>query len=114
MAKFYSKTTNSFYASDIHGDNKPSDCIEISEEFWQELVNGLSQGKVIKVDDNGNPYVAEPPPLTEEQKIDIANSYRQQAYYKEADALFFKSQRGEIDKQVWLDKVAEIKARFPK
>lgn len=114
MAKFYSKTTKGFYVSEIHGDNKPSDCVEITEELWQDLLDGLSIGKVIETDADGNPYVAEPPPLTQEQKNDIADSYRQQAYYKEADALFFKSQRGEIDKQVWLDKVAEIKARFPK
>jgi hypothetical protein len=30
-------------------------------------------------------------------------------YVTEADPLFFKYQRGEIEKQVWLDKVAEIK-----
>ena len=32
----------------------------------------------------------------------------------EADPLFFKAQRGEVEQQVWLDKVAEIKARYPK
>lgn len=39
---------------------------------------------------------------------------RMQAYRDEADPLFFKWQRGEATKQVWLDKVAEIKQRFPK
>ena len=38
---------------------------------------------------------------------------RQAAYEKESDPLFFKWQRGEIEQQVWLDKVAEIKARYP-
>lgn len=38
---------------------------------------------------------------------------RQQAYQQEADPLFFKSQRGDATHQEWLDKVAEIKARFP-
>jgi hypothetical protein len=42
-----------------------------------------------------------------------AKEFRASAYREEADPLFFKSQRGEIDKQVWLDKVAEIKARYP-
>jgi len=38
---------------------------------------------------------------------------RQSAYEKEADPLFFQVQRGDIENQVWLDKVAEIKARYP-
>lgn len=35
------------------------------------------------------------------------------AYREESDPLFFKSQRGEATNQEWLDKVAEIKARWP-
>lgn len=38
---------------------------------------------------------------------------RAQAYIKEADSLFFMSQRGEVTTQEWLDKVTEIKQRFP-
>lgn len=39
---------------------------------------------------------------------------RKEAYRYESDPLFFKAQRGEIEMQVWLDKVEEIKARYPK
>ncbi len=38
---------------------------------------------------------------------------RQSAYVQEADPLFFKWQRGEVEQQVWLDKVQEIKYRYP-
>lgn len=38
---------------------------------------------------------------------------RAEAYRTESDPLFFKSQRGEATQQEWLDKVAEIKARYP-
>jgi hypothetical protein len=38
---------------------------------------------------------------------------RAEAYRNESDPLFFKSQRGEATHQEWLDKVAEIKARYP-
>jgi hypothetical protein len=41
-----------------------------------------------------------------------AQALRQAAYKEEADPLFFKAQRGEIDLQVWLNKVNEIKKRF--
>jgi hypothetical protein len=47
-------------------------------------------------------------------KSEQATSERRTAYEQEADPLFFKAQRGEIEQQVWLDKIAEIKARFPK
>jgi hypothetical protein len=42
-----------------------------------------------------------------------AKSNRRAAYQAEADPLFFKSQRGEVTQQEWLDKVAEIEARYP-
>jgi hypothetical protein len=42
-----------------------------------------------------------------------ANAARAAAYRNEADPLFFKVQRGEANEQEWLDKVAEIRARYP-
>lgn len=38
---------------------------------------------------------------------------RAAAYVAEADPLFFKAQRGDATQQEWLDKIAEIKARYP-
>jgi hypothetical protein len=49
-----------------------------------------------------------------ELKNKAAEAARQAAYVAEADPLFFKAQRGEIEQQVWLNKIAEIKARHPK
>jgi hypothetical protein len=49
-----------------------------------------------------------------EIKNQAAEAARKAAYAAEADPLFFKAQRGEVEQQVWLDKVNEIKARFPK
>jgi hypothetical protein len=43
-----------------------------------------------------------------------AEANRKAAYVTEADPLFFKAQRGEASQQEWLDKIEEIKARFPK
>ena len=50
----------------------------------------------------------EPYKLTAEE-IEAA---RLAAYQREADPLFFRWQRGEAEKQDWLDKIAEIKLRF--
>lgn len=48
------------------------------------------------------------------RKAEEAQENRRNAYTLEADPLFFKAQRGEATLQDWQDKVAEIKARFPK
>ena len=42
---------------------------------------------------------------------DFIDFRRQQDYINESDPLFFKYQRGEIEKSVWEAKVAEIKTR---
>lgn len=47
-------------------------------------------------------------------KIENAEKQRAEAYRNESDPIFFKWQRGEATEQEWLDKVAEIKQRFPK
>lgn len=44
----------------------------------------------------------------------IAGYNRAAAYKEESDPLFFKWQRGEATEQEWLDKVNEIKLRYPK
>jgi len=43
--------------------------------------------------------------------VDCTKGRRQQDYINESDPLFFKYQRGEIEKSVWEAKVAEIKSR---
>ena len=52
--------------------------------------------------------------LTALEPARIATENRRNAYIAEADALFFKAQRGEATMEEWQAKVAEIKARFPK
>ncbi len=52
--------------------------------------------------------------ITKEEYNKHIDRLRQSAYSQEADPLFFKYQRGEIEKQEWLDKIAEIKNRYPK
>lgn len=38
---------------------------------------------------------------------------RRMAYRAESDGLFFKAQRGEVTNQEWLDKITEIRSRYP-
>ena len=66
---FYSKSTFGFYTPEIHGDNIPSDAVEITTEEHQALLEGQSQGKVIVADESGRPILQDPPPPTAEQII---------------------------------------------
>ncbi len=54
--------------------------------------------------------VSRPP----EEVAKFIDEAREAAYRAESDPIYFKSQRGEATKQDWLDKIAEIKARYPK
>jgi hypothetical protein len=49
----------------------------------------------------------------EAQQMAQREAQRAAAYRDESDPIFFMSQRGEATQQEWLDKVAEIKARYP-
>lgn len=64
---FYSAKTGGFYIRDIHGDNIPSDAVEITEAEHAALLEGQSQGKRIVADENGYPILQDPPPPTAEQ-----------------------------------------------
>ena len=44
----------------------------------------------------------------------VVDELRRLAYIKESDPLFFKYQRGECTKTDWLNKIEEIKRRYPK
>lgn len=57
--------------------------------------------------------IAEIAKLQAELPNKIAKENRAAAYKLEADPLFFKAQRNEATQQEWLDKVEEIKQRFP-
>lgn len=48
-----------------------------------------------------------------DQQIENLKAARGHAYTEEADPLFFKAQRGEIETTEWQAKVDEIRARYP-
>jgi len=51
--------------------------------------------------------------LPVDQQVENLKAARAQAYTQEADPLFFKWQRGEVNKSEWSDKVQDIRDRFP-
>ncbi|MDW7796076.1 tail fiber assembly protein [Morganella morganii] len=75
--KYYSNETNGFYDSEINGDDIPQDVVEITDETWMELLSGQEEGKVISADENGYPVLIDPPPLSHERHVAMAESQKQ-------------------------------------
>jgi hypothetical protein len=57
MTYFYSGSKKGFFHPDIHGDNIPSDAVAITDEQYQALLHGNSNGQSIEPDANGNPIL---------------------------------------------------------
>jgi hypothetical protein len=66
----YSPSTRGFYDSVIHGENVPDDSIDLSDDEYQELIDGQSHGKVITVDANSRLVLQDPPAPTSLQLAD--------------------------------------------
>lgn len=81
---FASKTTRGFYDAAIHGDNMPADVVEVTVEEHAELLEGQTQGKVINWDNDGYPFLANPPAPTSEQIQKQINS-QARAYLASTD-----------------------------
>ena len=73
---FYSKSTGGFYTREIHGDNIPTDAVEITEAKHAAMLESQSQGKRIVADEKGYPVLQDPPQPTTEQLADTARAER--------------------------------------
>lgn len=78
-----------------YNHNFPEYDMETGEEIKSDIAEGWSR------------------PITLEEKNEAVRKIRGLYLQSEADPLFFKYQRGEITEQEWLDKVQEIRDRFP-
>jgi hypothetical protein len=81
---------------------------------WTITEDGLVWHDTNQTQPTETEIAAEVARLTALEPARIATENRRNAYIAEADALFFKAQRGEATMEEWQAKVAEIKARYPK
>lgn len=88
--------------------------VEVSPDFINEPIFTESNQNRFKVVDGVVVKKTEEELKSEpEYNVWIA-SKRADAYKNESDPMFFKYQRGELTEIEWLDKVQEIKNRYPK
>lgn len=76
MTIYYSGNPRGFYDDRLHGENIPEGAKEITSEQHQALLDGQSQGKIIREDADGYPVLIEPPPLTPEEVAAIERNWR--------------------------------------
>jgi hypothetical protein len=57
MTIYFSAQTVGFYIDEIHGENIPSDAVEITKEEYIALLNGQSSGNSIIAGENGAPIL---------------------------------------------------------
>ncbi|UYM14252.1 DUF4376 domain-containing protein [Endozoicomonas euniceicola] len=67
MDFYYSKERGGFYISGIHRDI-PADVVKITKLEHQTLLIGLSEGKIIDINENGKPFLAYPSVSEEQQQ----------------------------------------------
>lgn len=115
--KYYSPKTKGFYDKTIHRV-LPIDCIEISEETYQYLLDGQSKGMSIIYDTTNGLYV---------KHVETPLSYvesRLQEYVKVGDALdsiykYFNYRRMQGDNLTqelddWVNSCTQVKRNNPK
>jgi len=102
---FYSASTGGFYTPDIN-PVMPVDAVEITEEYYQSLLAGQSEGKVIAAGAQGKPVLNDP--------VIIPSTYselRARAYppiVDQLDTIF----HGGLD--AWKAEIQYIKNKYPK
>lgn len=91
---------------------------QIDRPIYDAITQNITEGNPIKLNDewvqNWIVFEATSEEIAERQLAQEQEKEQKRLndYRNESDPLFFKYQRGEVDKQVWLDKVQEIKDRY--
>lgn len=81
MTIYFSAAENGFYDDVLKNDYMaagtwPTDAAAISERWYQYLLNGQSLGRIVTVNEYGQPVLADPPPPTKEQLISEAKAHK--------------------------------------
>ena len=104
---YYSKSSNAFYIREIHGNNIPSDTVEVTDEEHQRIfTEHYATGKQITSDSNGRPILVDAPPLP-------YTNLRAAAYPSIGDQLDALYHAGVFPADM-AAKIKEVKDKYPK
>ncbi len=74
MSYLYSATTNGFYDNNFEDEDSnpykgklPSDCVEITDDTYKQLIEAQSNGQMIEPDENGYPVAVDQPEKTDQE-----------------------------------------------
>ena len=81
MAIYYDSVTSGFYNDDMRSDYEsagtwPANAIEISERWYQYLLNGQAKGQKIVINSHGQPVLADQSVPTKEELISVAENIK--------------------------------------
>lgn len=119
---YYSRSTGSFYTTEIHGNSMPDDVVEITVDGWQALQHAESEDKRIEADADGRPVAVVPPPhvpTTAEVEAQRLRAYADpltgsDRYFAEAAVMDAAGEPGADDRRaLGLARRAEIQAEYP-
>ena len=71
--RYYSPGSNSFYDDQINV-TIPPDSVSLLDSYYVELLNGMSSGKKLTADSNGNPILQDPPEPTLQETQDAISA----------------------------------------
>lgn len=69
MKRFYSAGRNAFFDSELHGDQIPSDALEISDACYEALMLAQSKGAFIMAGSDGYPFTGEGPAASPAERL---------------------------------------------
>lgn len=92
MTMFFSPSTGGFYDDVMKADyvaagSWPDDVTSVSDRWYQCLIQGQSEGKIITVNEYGQPVLSEPAPPTNEQLIQEAEARKTALMQAASDAM---------------------------
>lgn len=107
MTLYFSKQTNGFYDSELHGTNIPNDCVQISAQEHYVLLEGQSNGKQIVGGDDGRPILVD-------RKKPTYDKLRMAEYPPIFDYIdgVVKGDQAQID--AYIQDCLAVKAKYPK
>lgn len=75
MINYYSASAQGFFTSEVNGENIPSDCVEITEEYKAYLLSSESSAKKIAPDESGYPVIVDVT-LSDSDKASVEKAWR--------------------------------------